>query len=336
MASWSRTKRATNCATPRNSVFWQNIQFFSILQLTARKRAPALRAMLLWTRCKQHTVLCCYTLSPNCATPRNSVFWQNIQFFSILQLTARKRASALRAMLLWTRCKQHTVLICYTLSPNCATPRNSVFWQNIQLFSVLQLTAHKRASALRAMLLWTRCKQHTVLICYTLSPNCATPRNSVFWQNIQFFSILQLTARKRAPALRAMLLWTRCKQHTVLCCYTLSPNCATPRNSVFWQNIQFFSILQLTARKRASALRAMLLWTRCKQHTVLICYTLSPNCATPRNSVFWQNIQLFSVLQLTAHKRASALRAMLLWTRCKQHTVLICYTLSPNCAAPRY
>ena len=147
----------------------------------------------------------------------------------------------------------------------------------------MQLTARKRASALRAMLLWTRCKQHTVLICYTLSPNCATPRNSVFWQNIQFFSILQLTARKRASALRAMLLWTRCKQHTVLICYTLSPNCATPRNSVFWQNIQFFSILQLTARKRASALRAMLLWTRCKQHTVLFCYTLSPNCATPKH-----------------------------------------------------
>ena len=123
-ASWSRTKRATNCATPRNSVFWQNIQFFSILQLTARKRASALRAMLLWTRYKQHTVLICYTLSPNCATPRNSVFWQNIQFFSILQLTARKRASALRATLLWTRCKQHTVLICYTLSPNCATPKH--------------------------------------------------------------------------------------------------------------------------------------------------------------------------------------------------------------------
>ena len=71
MASWSRTKRATNCATPRNSVFWQNIQFFSILQLTARKRASALRAMLLWTRCKQHTVLICYTLSPNCATPKH-------------------------------------------------------------------------------------------------------------------------------------------------------------------------------------------------------------------------------------------------------------------------
>ena len=71
MASWSRTKRATNCATPRNSVFWQNIQFFSILQLTARKRASALRAMLLWTRYKQHTVLFCYTLSPNCATPKH-------------------------------------------------------------------------------------------------------------------------------------------------------------------------------------------------------------------------------------------------------------------------
>ena len=123
MASWSRTKRATNCATPRNSVFWQNIQFFSILQLTARKRAPALRAMLLWTRCKQHTVLICYTLSPNCATPRNSVL-AKYSVFSILQLTAHKRASALRAMLLWTRYKQHTVLFCYTLSPNCATPKH--------------------------------------------------------------------------------------------------------------------------------------------------------------------------------------------------------------------
>ena len=98
MASWSRTKRATNCATPRNSVL-AKYSVFSILQLTARKRASALRAMLLWTRCKQHTVLICYTLSP-------------------------KRASALRAMLLWTRCKQHTVLICYTLSPNCATPKH--------------------------------------------------------------------------------------------------------------------------------------------------------------------------------------------------------------------
>ena len=173
MASWSRTKRATNCATPRNSVFWQNIQFFSILQLTARKRASALRAMLLWTRCKQHTVLICYTLSPNCATPRNSVL-AKYSVFSILQLTAQA-ASALRAMLLWTRSNSNRA-VCYTLSPNCATPRNSVFWQNIQLFSVLQLTAHKRASALRAMLLWTRCKQHTVLICYTLSPNCAAPR----------------------------------------------------------------------------------------------------------------------------------------------------------------
>ena len=121
MASWSRTKRATNCATPRNSVL-AKYSVFSILQLTARKRASALRAMLLWTRCKQHTVLICYTLSPNCATPRNSVL-AKYSVFSILQLTARKRASALRAMLLWTRYKQHTVLICYTLSPNCATPR---------------------------------------------------------------------------------------------------------------------------------------------------------------------------------------------------------------------
>ena len=70
MASWSRTKRATNCATPRNSVL-AKYSVFSILQLTARKRASALRAMLLWTRCKQHTVLICYTLSPNCATPKH-------------------------------------------------------------------------------------------------------------------------------------------------------------------------------------------------------------------------------------------------------------------------
>ena len=70
MASWSRTKRATNCATPRNSVL-AKYSVFSILQLTAHKRASALRAMLLWTRYKQHTVLFCYTLSPNCATPKH-------------------------------------------------------------------------------------------------------------------------------------------------------------------------------------------------------------------------------------------------------------------------
>ena len=122
MASWSRTKRATNCATPRNSVL-AKYSVFSILQLTAHKRASALRAMLLWTRYKQHTVLICYTLSPNCATPRNSVL-AKYSVFSILQLTAHKRASALRAMLLWTRYKQHTVLFCYTLSPNCATPKH--------------------------------------------------------------------------------------------------------------------------------------------------------------------------------------------------------------------
>ena len=87
MASWSRTKRATNCATPRSASYFISVfSFWHIQGILSVGSVPLPRFARKTRSCefvyKRHTVSICLTSNSNCATPRSVSYFVSVFSFS--------------------------------------------------------------------------------------------------------------------------------------------------------------------------------------------------------------------------------------------------------------
>ena len=134
--SCSQSRRATNCATPRNSVFFvygkKRKTGTSPSKILSSQPLPCL--ILCIFSPQSHTSLCHRqrrVSSPNCATPRNFVFDYGKKRKTGASPSKILSSQTLPCLILCIFSPQSHTSLCHrqrcVSSPNCATPRNFVF-----------------------------------------------------------------------------------------------------------------------------------------------------------------------------------------------------------------